>query len=193
MKAGNFNPKIGFKSLKYAVAESNGHVTITIEKKYKGEFSFWLRTIDGTAKAPDDYIEKNELLTMHEDQTEREIQIEIVNDPDWEPDEEFYVEILDEEKQTRMVGDDTRTTVVILDEDQAGQIGFAEVNWDVPRKDAVAYVKLERKYGTDGELTCLLNTFQDEHLLPGKKAAIPNTDFVPIEKRLIKFKAGEQD
>ena len=64
---GNYNQKIGFKSLKYSVAESNGHVTITIEKKFRGEFSFWLRTKDGTAKAPDDYIEKNEFLTMHED------------------------------------------------------------------------------------------------------------------------------
>jgi len=64
-----------FKHLRYEVSESNGSVTITIEKKIPDEFTFWVRTVDGTAKAGEDYIEKNELITLHPTEQEREIQI----------------------------------------------------------------------------------------------------------------------
>lgn len=80
-----------FKHLRYEVAESNGDVTITIEKKIPEDFTFWVRTQDGTAKAPEDYEEKNELFTMHKNEKEREIKIAIMDDPEWEPDEEFTV------------------------------------------------------------------------------------------------------
>jgi len=85
-----------FKHLRYEVAESNGHVTITIEKKIPDDVTFWVRTIDGTAKAGEDYEEKNELFTMHAEEKEREIKIGIHDDPNWEPDEEFKVQLLEE-------------------------------------------------------------------------------------------------
>ena len=89
---------VGFKHMRYEVSESNGSVTITVQKRIPQDFSFWIRTIDGTAKSGQDYEEKNEYMTMHANEEERTIQINIVNDAEWEPDEEFKVLLLDETK-----------------------------------------------------------------------------------------------
>jgi len=35
-------------------------------------------------------------MTMHAGESERVVKIKINDDPDWEPDEDFYVELLDE-------------------------------------------------------------------------------------------------
>ena len=43
--------------MRYEVAESNKCVTITIEKKTPDDFTFWVRTVDETAKAGEDYEE----------------------------------------------------------------------------------------------------------------------------------------
>ena len=77
--------------MRYEVAESNKCVTITIEKRTPDDFTFWVRTVDETAKAGEDYEEKNELFTMHAEEKERKIQIAIIDDPEWEPDETFKV------------------------------------------------------------------------------------------------------
>ena len=132
---------VGFKHLRYEVAESNEFVSITIEKRCNEDFSFWLRTKDGTAKADSDYERKNEFMTMHAGETERVIKIKIHNDPDWEPDEEFKVELLDEQKQLRLPGADTECSILIIDEDKPGQIGFPETSIDISR--------LESKYAID--------------------------------------------
>ena len=64
---------------------------ITIEKKVHEDLTFWVRTIDNTAKAGFDYHEKNECFTMKANEKERQFKIGIVNDADWEPDEDFKV------------------------------------------------------------------------------------------------------
>ena len=129
-----------FKHLRYEVSESNGSVTITIEKKIPDEFPFWARTIDGTAKAGEDYIEKNELITMHQTEQEREIQIQIQDDKGWEPDEDFKVQLVEEEGQYRLPGADTECVITIQDNDKPGSIGFAETTIEVKRKDEMVPV-----------------------------------------------------
>ena len=69
-----------FKHSRYEVSESNGFVEITIEKKCSDDFTFWLRTEDGSATSGEDYIEKNELMMMAANEKERVIKIEIKDD-----------------------------------------------------------------------------------------------------------------
>lgn len=136
------------------MAETNGVVYITIEKKIHSAYTFWLRTVDGTAKAGKDYIGKNECFTMKEGEKERVYKIEIVNDAEWEPDEDFKVELWTEptadEPSKRIPGDDTECTVVILDEDTPGSIGFKERELIVSRQDKSVYVPIVRVGGSDG-------------------------------------------
>ena len=150
-----------------------------------------MRTVDGTAKAGEDYEEKNELFTMHKEEKEREIKIGIMDDPDWEPDEEFKVQLLDELSMKLIDGDDTECTVLIQDEDKPGSIAFAETQVDFRRKDHIGYIMIERKDGSDGEISCIVNTISNVDKVPGKKPAVENKDFTPIKMKKIIFKSGE--
>jgi len=80
---------------------------------------------------------------------------------------------------------------LILDEDKPGYIAFSETVMEVSRKDKVAYVLIKRIDGSDGQISCIANTSNDLDSLPGKRAGIPNEDFVPIENKEIIFLAGE--
>lgn len=51
---------------------------------------------------------------------EGEVEVEIIDDDGWEPDEDFYVEIYDKNTDARLFGDDTVTRVTILDDDSPG-------------------------------------------------------------------------
>ena len=42
----------------------------------------------------------------------------IVDDLEYEPDEDFYIELFDPNTNKRLIGDDTRATVTILDEER---------------------------------------------------------------------------
>ena len=52
--------------------------------------------------------------------------MEIKDDDIWEPDKDFYLELYDPNDENKPVfpGDDTRTIVTIIDEDNPGIIGF---------------------------------------------------------------------
>ena len=113
----NPSQTVCFKHLNYKVSESNGYCSVIIEKKCSRTFTFWARTVDGLAKAGEDYEGFDEKITMKADEKEREIRIGIVDDPDWEPDEEFKVQLLDADTEEQLEGDDTECVVLILDED----------------------------------------------------------------------------
>jgi len=52
--------------------------------------------------------------------------VPIVDDEEWEPDLDFAIELYDPntEESDRLVGDDTKCIVTILDEDFPGTLGF---------------------------------------------------------------------
>lgn len=118
------NDQIGFKCLHYSVTESNGFVEIAIVKKVATDLTIGVRTVPDTATHPKDYTHIDELITIKKRDSEYKIKIPIVDDEEWEPDLDFFVELYDPNTQTRLPGDDTRTKVTILDEDFPGTIGF---------------------------------------------------------------------
>lgn len=120
----NESQTVAFKHLKYEVSESNGDVTITIEKKIRKQFSFWVQTYDGTALDGKDYTAMGQLVSMAAEEKEREIKIGIIDDPEWEPDEDFTIQLQDQDTKKMLQGQDTLCTVLILDEDKPGNIGF---------------------------------------------------------------------
>jgi solute carrier family 8 (sodium/calcium exchanger) len=52
-----------------------------------------VRTVDGTANATEDFIGFDKELNFEQRDLEKEIEVEIVDDDEWEPDEDFYVEL----------------------------------------------------------------------------------------------------
>lgn len=61
--------------------------------KSKIEFVLRVETIDGSAKEQEDYEPLNEVLTFEPEEREKEIGVKIVDDNQWEPDEEFFVKL----------------------------------------------------------------------------------------------------
>lgn len=56
---------------------------------------FGVRTIADTATANDDFVPIDEIIEMSVDEETRVIEVEIVDDQGWEPDEDFFIEIYD--------------------------------------------------------------------------------------------------
>jgi hypothetical protein len=83
----NRNAIIGFSHKDYTVSEAAEYVIIKIEKRCDHDYSFLLVTRDDTAEAGLDYKPKRELMTMKAMETEREVAIAIVDNPEVEPDE----------------------------------------------------------------------------------------------------------
>ena len=52
-----------------------------------------METIDGSANEGEDYQAVDEILTFEPMETEKEIGITIVDDNQWEPDEEFFLKL----------------------------------------------------------------------------------------------------
>ena len=82
---------------------------------------------------------------------------------------------------------------MILDEDKPGVIGFAETILEVRRKDRMVCVQLNRTNGSDGTISCVVNTDNNVDSLPGKTAGVEHKDFIPIKDMLVVFKGQETE
>jgi len=191
------NDIIGFKCLNYSVTESNGSVEITIIKKTQNmDYTFGYRTVDDSAKHPKDYAKMEEVITMKKRDTEIKIHIPIVDDEEWNPDLDFFVELFDphttDENQNpkRLDGDDTRCKVTILDEDFPGVIGFESTDIRVSKKSEIAKIKVTRTDGSDGIISCMLKT---EMLAEGaENNAEEYEDYIPQHSK-VTFLHGETE
>lgn len=154
------NEFIKFKCLHYSVTESNGTVDIIVEKKVANEFTFGYRTVDDTAKAPKDYQHVDQVVTMRKQEKELKISIPIVDDEEWEPDLDFFVELYDAQTQQKLEGDDTICKVTILDEDFPGTIGFEKTEIMVQKGQDHVDIGIIRSDGSDGTIHCMFKTEQ---------------------------------
>lgn len=116
------NPRIGFKSLQYTVVENCGSFTVNILKKTREEMQVGVRTVEGTAKEIEDYIPVNEIIKIS--YLEYKLEVKIVDDDEYEPDEEFYIELYDPLTKKRLIGEDTLCRVVIVDDAKQPVVGF---------------------------------------------------------------------
>jgi len=83
-----------------------------------------------------------------------------VDNNEWEPDMDFHIELYDCEKDgnPRLYGEDTRTTVTILDEDFPGTLGFKTTEMRVQKEQEKVDIVLVRTNGSDGKITCMIKT-----------------------------------
>jgi len=88
------NEEVGFKCLHYSVSESSGKVTISVENKTKKVQTVGVRTIADTAEENLDFIPIDTTITIPSRST-KSVEVEIVDDEGWEPDEDFFVVLYD--------------------------------------------------------------------------------------------------
>jgi hypothetical protein len=192
----NLNENVGFKCLHYSVTESNGKVELTILKHSQiGDVHFGVKTIDSSAKEGHDYEKFSKQITMKQGETEKKIEINIIDNNEWEPDMDFAVELYDYDSEKRLDGDDTRAIVTILDEDFPGTLGFKVTDIRVKKDMEKVDIVIIRTNGSDGDITCMISTEALQSNTSGAENghnAIEFEDYIPITEK-ITFENGETE
>ena len=91
-----------------------------------------VETIDGSAKEQEDYEPLNEILTFEPNEGEKEIGVKIVDDNQWEPDEEFFVKLTlipGKESEDVRLGRTSIMEITILNDDGNDQLTIMRFLW----------------------------------------------------------------
>jgi len=178
---------IEFHASSAAVMENIGTFKVLVCRHGKLTSTVRVRveTIDGSANEGEDYQAVNEFLTFEPNETEKEIGVTIVDDNQWEPDEEFFL------KLSLVSGEDTtdlklgRTSIMeitILNDDEPGTFQFEKRGHLVKESCGSAVLSIVRQNGADGDVTIKWRTVD--------KTAISGKDYTGGEGE-IEFKHGE--
>ena len=73
--------------------------------------------MDGTAEAGSDYIPVRDTLVFEANQSCKNIEVEIIDDNEWEPDEVFFIKVSVESDQPARIGKRQICQVTILNDD----------------------------------------------------------------------------
>jgi len=146
-----------------------------------------VETIDGSANEGEDYQAVDEILTFEPMETEKEIGITIVDDNQWEPDEEFFLKLSllsagqGPSKEVKL-GRTSIMEITILNDDEPGTFQFEKRGHLVKESCGNAVISVIRQNGADGDVTIKWRTVD--------KTAISGKDYVGGEGE-IDFKHGE--
>lgn len=182
------NPRFGFSCLHYSVSEGAGAIRIKVLNKSGKAGEVSVKTRDDTATGGSDYEKIDKLLEFKKGQDELEVMIKIFDDDEWEPDEDFYVDLHDAQSNARLIGQDTSTRVTIIDDDKPGMIVFREKR--ALRHDAnevSCKIKVDRVQGSDGKISVKYRTIE---LDKSDNTAIPGRDYTTTEG-VLEFAHGE--
>lgn len=79
----------------YSVSEGAGVIKVKILNKSKLACSVRVRSREDTATEDDDYEKVDKVLEFSKDEGFQEINVKIHDDDEWEPDEDFYLDLYD--------------------------------------------------------------------------------------------------
>lgn len=182
------NAVIEFHAATVAVREKIGKFSVTIWRHGNLEPTVRVRvqTIDGTARRGEDYVPINEVLTFEENQREKQIIVEIIDDKKWEPTEEFFLRLSllpSESEHTNVeLGRLSIMEITIIDDDDPGIIMFEKRGLLVKESAGSVEVPVIRLKGSDGEVTVKWKTID--------RSAISGRDYKGGSGDLT-FKSGE--
>jgi len=178
---------VEFHASSAAVLESIGTYKICIVRHGNMDEVIKIRveTIDGSAVEGEDYEAVNEVLTFEPREREKEIGITIVDDNQWEPDEEFFVKLTiipGEQSENVKLGKTCIMEITILNDDDPGHLQFEKRGYLVKESCGNAEIGVLRQNGADGNIGAKWRTID--------KSAVNGKDYVGGEGE-IKFKHGE--
>jgi len=144
-----------------------------------------VETIDGSATEGEDFKAVNEILTFEPGEREKLIGVTIVDDNQWEPDEEFFLKlsiVYGEDLEKVKLGRTSIMEIMILNDDEPGTFQFEKRGHLVKESCGNAMLSVVRQHGADGDVTIKYKTVD--------KSAINGKDFEGGEGE-IEFKHGE--
>ncbi len=136
---------IGFKFTHISVSEGAGKVHLVVQRRMQGErIKFGVRTVDDTATDGIDYRSINEELVLESWENEKTIEIEIVDDDQWEPDVDFNVELYNVTSGSKLDGTDAICKVTVIDDDEPGVLSVQDRHIKVRAKDEQVKIIITR-------------------------------------------------
>lgn len=147
-----------------------------------------MRTKDGDAESGKDFGKLDEPIDFKGKKL-YEVTITIFDDDNWEPDEDFYVELYDLNTKAKLEGKDTSTTVTILDDDKPGVLAYKEkgVHKHIATEPECR-IAVQRLHAADGHIECKYKTIE---LSKSDRTATPGKDYIHKTGTLT-FESGNQ-
>jgi len=176
---------VEFVATNYTVLESVRTFILPVRRRGNLDIacSVIYKTKEGTAKASTDYKHVEGTLDFGPGETQKFIEVPIVDDVNYETEEDFFVELHLVDNSTTMLGD-SFATVVIIDDDKPGVLSFDKTDIEVPEAtdDVSVSVKVNRIGGGSGRITCKFYCEDD--------SAIADFDYVKTSGELV-FEPGQ--
>lgn len=150
---------IEFDAVSTSVMENCGAVKIAVVRSgnTSSKVNVKYETVDGTATSGEDYHPVKGTMTFYPQEARKYIEIEIIDDDQWEPDETFFVRLyLDTDDtlgETVKLGKKNINQVTIINDDEPGTIEFTQPSHLVKESVGTAHVPLKRTNGADGTVT----------------------------------------
>ncbi|MEX0274065.1 MAG: Calx-beta domain-containing protein, partial [Flavobacteriaceae bacterium] len=166
---------IQFSSANYSVSESDGTVTLEIQRVggSAGELTVQIQTADGTATIVDDYAGIPVPLTLiwaDGNTTPKTVSLPIATDLLVEGNEEFSAFLT--ATNPDWLGTPSTATVTITDV-PPGTIQFSSANYNVSESDGTVTLEIQRVGGSAGELTVQIQTADGTATIVDDYAGIP--------------------
>mmetsp|Transcript_12498 Transcript_12498/g.41174 ORF Transcript_12498/g.41174 Transcript_12498/m.41174 type:complete len:864 (-) Transcript_12498:126-2717(-) len=179
----NQDAAVSFLSSSYSVMENAGVVRIIVVRSgpTDTEVQVDFYTEDGTAEAGDDYKETKGTLVFAPGIQTQEIQVGIIDDNQWEPDENFQVHLTSPSAGTKL-GATKTTTVTIIDDDDPGILGFVNMHPSVGCLSSKIKLEVIRRRGADGRISVNYETIDG--------TAVGGKDFEATKGSIV-FEHGE--
>jgi len=161
---------VQFVSSQFSVLESVGKAKFGLVRS--GELSTPVNVLWHTragnkassAKADKDFKMQEGNVTFEAFETEQVIEVEIIDDDQYEEDQEFYIDIVSavstSDKVNAVVGEKKDATVVIVDDDLPGILAFVEeeVYIEESLEKQQLELKVQRRMGASGTVCCKYRT-----------------------------------
>ncbi|XP_053387424.1 sodium/calcium exchanger 3-like isoform X2 [Mercenaria mercenaria] len=147
---------VEFTSASCAVLENEGKVRLEIRRYGRLDLpvAVKLETIDGTAEAVSDYVPVKTVVKFDANETSKDINIEIVDDDIWEPDEFFFAKLFidhdDERSKHVALGSTSINQITIINDDEPGTFEFSKPSYVVREGNEKVQLFVKRINGADG-------------------------------------------
>jgi len=176
---GEVNPTVvNFKASAYSVLENAGKIVVTVVRSSgAGSLQVDYATEGVTANAGEDFTETEGVLTFGPGETEKTVEVEIIDDDEPEEDEMFLVKLSNPRPAPAKIGSEGMTIVTIIDDDEPGLLGFKdeETHATVQESDGHAHIFVSRFKGSTGTVSVDYTTVNIS-ALGGSQEALDNPD-----------------
>jgi len=142
-----------FLTTTYSVYENAGFVKVLVMRTgpLATEATVCFHTEDGTASAGEDYKATSGELVFKSGVATQEIQVPIIDDNQWEPDETFHV-VLTDASPGVTIGPRSIAIVTIIDDDDPGILGFTDTQATASELSDSVVIEVNRRRGCDGRV-----------------------------------------